>query len=89
MWDEAGWTAGSCSSGEEEPGILVLRDEGLEVWHLGSLGEKGTEDLDLQMGRAGNPDSWVPRRREVWRLGFLGLMEEGLGLRPLRRLGEG
>lgn len=40
------------------------------------------------MGRDGNPDSWVPRRREVWRPGLLGLREEGLGPRPLGLLGE-
>lgn len=37
-------------------GIPVVRDEGLEVWNLGSVRKKGTEDLDLRMKRDGNPD---------------------------------
>lgn len=32
-----------------------MRDEGLEVWNLKSVREKGTENLDLWMRRDGNP----------------------------------
>lgn len=41
------------SEGRGVAGILVVRDEGLEVWNLGSVEEKRPEDLDLRMRRDG------------------------------------